>query len=221
MPKLQITLSLITPKKLIPRLTFLGVTLLPTIGVLGACGVDEDSDEIWVGEERGASELIPDETPSFVDEAELREVFGDEALDDEIDGLTAEPDTQHGSSWTGWYDRDNPSGNGDYESRHLQSGVCSTPTGVECRTVGGLALWDTGELVSCSAMGGLVCVNADQPDGECDYDYKVRFLCPDDPGGPDPKPGICAGAGGICVDSSGCCTPGVKPCLSGAICHAL
>jgi hypothetical protein len=153
------------------RIATLALTL--AFGSLIACAVDEEASEPWIGEERGALELIPDETPSFVDEAELQDVMGDEALDE----FVAEPDVQE-DGWTGWYDRDNPSGNGDWELRSLQAGVCSSPTGVECRTITGLALWQTGEVVSCSAIDGLLCLNSSQPDGVCNYDYKVRFLCP-------------------------------------------
>ncbi len=85
-------------------------------------------------------------------------------------------------------------------------------------------------LVSCSASGGLECVNALQPDGQCNYDYKVRYLCPCDE--PEPEPchyngseyadgqtsllgayctakfnGVCAGgvsAGDFCVSTGQC-----------------
>jgi Mucin-2 protein WxxW repeating region len=153
-----------------------GLALGLALGSFGACVVDEGADEPWIGGERGAFEQVPDETPSYVDEAELRDVFGDAAMDAEISDLTADLDPQL-DAWTKWYDRDDPSGNGDWELRYLQSGVCSTPTGVECRTLGGLALWETGEVVSCS-VDGLLCLNSNQPDGSCNYDYQVKFLCP-------------------------------------------
>ena len=211
---------------------------------LSACVVEDDADlreAVWIGPEQGANELVPDLEPNYFDEQEAQDVLGDLDPDDqEIEGpigddindLVTEADLQF-ASWTQWYDRDNPSGNGDYENRSLQAGVCASPSGVECRTVSGLALWQTGEVVTCSANAGLICVNANQPDGDCDYDYKVRFLCPD-----TCNPNTCApfqcgnipdGCGGTincgacdtcligyCSDGS-CCGPSGQ-CLNGGPC---
>lgn len=80
--------------------------------------------------------------------------------------------------WTQWYDRDNPSGSGDYEDRASQVGVCANPVEVECETTSGLDAASTGEVITCTPSGGLVCVNSNQPDGVCNYDYRVRFGCP-------------------------------------------
>ncbi|MEM9452585.1 MAG: hypothetical protein AAGF11_00300 [Myxococcota bacterium] len=190
-----------------------------------ACVVEDDPElreAVWIGPEQGANELVPDLEPNYLDEQEAQDVFG--ALDqeevdvygpfgEELDDLVAEPDLQL-ASWTQWYDRDNPSGNGDYENRSLQAGVCASPSGVECRTVSGLALWQTGEVVTCSTNAGFICVNADQPDGDCDYDYKVRFLCPD-----ACVPATC-GFGDCGIISDGCggiinCGPCNPTCIIG------
>ncbi|MEL7371720.1 MAG: hypothetical protein AAFN74_22540 [Myxococcota bacterium] len=132
-----------------------------------ACGSGE-SAETWEGDEKWAKELIPDDGSPAVP---LKVLLAErEAETPSV--------SQHKATWTQWFDRDNPSGTGDWELRSLQAGVCPSPTGVECRTTSNLALWQTGEVVSCS-VNGLVCRNSDQPDGDCDYDYKVRYLCPD------------------------------------------
>ena len=35
--------------------------------------------------------------------------------------------------WGPWLDRDNPSGNGDYETRSDEWRVCDNPTAIQCR----------------------------------------------------------------------------------------
>ncbi len=86
------------------------------------------------------------------------------------------------AGWTQWYDRDFPSGNGDYETLHdlidenPGSDLCDIPTGIECRETNGNSLSYSSEKVTCATSVGLVCVNQEQPDGECN-NYKVRFLC--------------------------------------------
>jgi len=57
---------------------------------------------------------------------------------------------------------------------------CEVPTEVECQTTTGLDYSKTGEVVSCSLTKGLVCKNSNQPDGKCNYDYKIRFNCGDE-----------------------------------------
>ncbi len=92
------------------------------------------------------------------------------------------------SYWTQWFDRDNPSGTGDWEllanllQEYPEANLCEVPTGIECRQTNGAPLSAAGEKVTCDALVGLICKNADQADGACE-DYKVRFLCeePEDP----------------------------------------
>lgn len=85
------------------------------------------------------------------------------------------------ADWSVWYDRDDPSGTGDWE--HLYQlqiddpDLCERPTAVECRAIDGTPLSVTREVVICSTEDGFICRNQRQPDGRCDYDYKVRFLC--------------------------------------------
>lgn len=92
--------------------------------------------------------------------------------------------TAAGGTWTGWLNRDAPSGTGDWETladfRAAGYNICgtSTPIGIECRTTpGGVDYRNTGEFYSCTPSVGGICQNSQQPDQTC-YDYEVRFLCP-------------------------------------------
>lgn len=78
------------------------------------------------------------------------------------------------SLWSAWRNNDAPAGTGDLE----RSLPCANPLGAECRRRSDAKDHSqTGEKVSCTASGGSVCLNAEQPDGACD-DYEVRFVCP-------------------------------------------
>jgi hypothetical protein len=81
--------------------------------------------------------------------------------------------------WSRWLDRDDVTGSGDNEpfTSHFNDGsVCPQPAGVQCRRKSDGRDWTgTGEAVSCTVTGGLVCLKADQPDGACD-DYEVRWF---------------------------------------------
>lgn len=84
--------------------------------------------------------------------------------------------------WTGWYDRDNQSGDGDWELRSLEDPKpCggATPVAAECETTNGVA-WDQTGLVFSTPCGidGIVCQNSDNND-EC-LDMRVRYQCPGD-----------------------------------------
>ena len=93
------------------------------------------------------------------------------------------------TEWTQWFDRDNPSGSADWESlvdlkKENPGKICDSPTNIECQTTAGLDYTATKEVVVCDVTKGAMCVNAQQPDGTCNYDYKVRFYC----GSPTPAP---------------------------------
>ena len=84
---------------------------------------------------------------------------------------------------TQWFDVDNPSGYGDYEllkNDYISANACENPLGIYCETTGGINYKETGEVVHCELDRGLWCVNSEQPDGRCNYDYRVRFDCPDE-----------------------------------------
>jgi Mucin-2 protein WxxW repeating region len=86
-------------------------------------------------------------------------------------------------TWTAWDDRDNPSGNGDYEMKS-SSGVgsaCTNPLNIEARVVGTTTVYKPSDatpdvLSNFSKTDGLVCQNVAQADGVCS-DYEVRYLC--------------------------------------------
>jgi hypothetical protein len=87
------------------------------------------------------------------------------------------------SEWTtDWFNRDAPSGDGDGE--HLDAliaegyAVCAHPKEVHCRRQTDMVDWTkTGQVMTCTPEGGSVCLNHDQPGGQCD-DYEVQFVCP-------------------------------------------
>jgi hypothetical protein len=86
-------------------------------------------------------------------------------------------------TWTSWLNRDEPSGNADWETFADQSGSvpCGRPIAVECRVRGDGRDWRAaGQHYSCSMDAqypGGTCVNADNAPNGC-LDYEVRFLCP-------------------------------------------
>ncbi|TXI91142.1 MAG: hypothetical protein E6Q33_11055 [Neisseriales bacterium] len=81
--------------------------------------------------------------------------------------------------WTSWLDRDNPSGNGDYETLNdfLSAGqACKEPLDLVCETLDGVPADQTGQNVIVDPAQGCICVNANQNDQAC-LDYRVKFLC--------------------------------------------
>nr|XP_057936576.1 uncharacterized protein si:dkey-205h13.2 [Doryrhamphus excisus] len=85
--------------------------------------------------------------------------------------------------YTKWFDRDDPSGNGDYETlRDLQrehpGQICPTPRDIEVQTTSGMSVASTGDVIDTSdAKTGFICKNVDQKHGMCS-DYRIRFWCP-------------------------------------------
>jgi mucin-like protein len=83
--------------------------------------------------------------------------------------------------WTEWFDRDDSTGNGDYEmlTDALQAGkACANPLDIECKTLGGQDYTTTGLIYHCDKTKGGWCVNAEQTAGKSCLDFKVRYLCP-------------------------------------------
>jgi hypothetical protein len=88
------------------------------------------------------------------------------------------------NSWTGWLNRDRPSGNGDFETlsdllREQPTKVCSTPSAIEARRLGSTEVFTpaAGSPQKFSAFSpdkGLVCLNADN---KACLDYEIRLLC--------------------------------------------
>jgi len=86
--------------------------------------------------------------------------------------------------WTQWFDRDNPSGTGDWETlnslRNENPGeICDNPTQIECQTLDGADYTETGQAVNCDIDTGLICLNSEN-NGDCE-DYKIRVFCEREP----------------------------------------
>ncbi|XP_037332539.2 cartilage intermediate layer protein 1-like [Pungitius pungitius] len=84
--------------------------------------------------------------------------------------------------WTSWYDRDNPSGTGDWELlsdlwTEYPGQICNMPVAIEAYTISGTPASLTGDVYTSHPVYGFVCVNNQQKTGSC-LDYKVRFMCP-------------------------------------------
>ncbi|KAM8725847.1 cartilage intermediate layer protein 2-like [Acanthopagrus schlegelii] len=85
--------------------------------------------------------------------------------------------------WTGWFDRDDPSGTGDWETlsdlrRENPGKICPEPGSMEVTTLSGLSVGAAGEVIFRNDLtDGFVCRNQDQSDRTCN-DYRVRFCCP-------------------------------------------
>uniref|UniRef100_A0A8C5G9N4 WxxW domain-containing protein n=1 Tax=Gouania willdenowi TaxID=441366 RepID=A0A8C5G9N4_GOUWI len=85
--------------------------------------------------------------------------------------------------WTDWFDKDNPSGSGDWETlkdlrKENPGKICPQPSHIQAQTLSGQnapAPGDNNVLISPSV--GLICKNKDQKDKKCE-DYRVRFRCP-------------------------------------------
>uniref|UniRef100_A0A8C2ADL1 WxxW domain-containing protein n=1 Tax=Cyprinus carpio TaxID=7962 RepID=A0A8C2ADL1_CYPCA len=86
---------------------------------------------------------------------------------------------------TPWFDRDNPSGLGDYETLSLlliryPLQVCAQPIAIEVTTISGTPALPPGNNFQVyNPTSGFSCVNANQGRVRC-VDYKVRFTCPED-----------------------------------------
>lgn len=90
------------------------------------------------------------------------------------------------NAWTGWLDRDNPSGDGDAEVlsaflKEMPKSVCAEPSEIEARVRGTQQAFRPGTITSqklrtFDAGKGLQCYNQDQKNGACP-DFEVRFLC--------------------------------------------
>ncbi|CAL9692704.1 unnamed protein product [Knipowitschia caucasica] len=84
--------------------------------------------------------------------------------------------------WTKWLDRDDPSGEGDFETladllEESPDDVCPEPVDVEALTLAGETPAAAGDTVVMNVNEGFYCKNKDQKDKKCN-DYKVRFSCP-------------------------------------------
>ncbi|KAF7709725.1 cartilage intermediate layer protein 1-like [Silurus meridionalis] len=85
--------------------------------------------------------------------------------------------------YTQWFDRDNPSGVGDYETLvHLRAEypqkICNKPLTIQAATLTGVPAESIGQVFQAyDTITGFGCANSEQNEGCC-LDYKVRFGCP-------------------------------------------
>ncbi|XP_061137457.1 uncharacterized protein LOC133155862 [Syngnathus typhle] len=92
---------------------------------------------------------------------------------------------EHKVCKTSWFNRDKPSGTGDYELldkiyAENPGEMCRLPLAIEAQTVDGKPSTSTGDTIAIvDNKTGLICRNSDQMNGRCS-DYKVRFICPVD-----------------------------------------
>ncbi|XP_068433350.1 mucin-5AC-like [Clinocottus analis] len=85
--------------------------------------------------------------------------------------------------WTPWYDRDNPSGTGDWElltdlRKENPGKICQKPLAIQAQTLTGLSVAAAGNVIYKNDLSGFVCRNKDQSKGKLCQDYRVRFRCP-------------------------------------------
>lgn len=98
----------------------------------------------------------------------------------------------HIQCWTDWFDRDDPSATGDWETlndlrKDNPGKICPKPVDIEAQTLSGLSVAQAGDLHTQSdPTVGFICKNQDQPTKMCN-DYRVRFSC---------HPPFCGG--GVC-----------------------
>ncbi|PVD30852.1 hypothetical protein C0Q70_10127 [Pomacea canaliculata] len=104
---------------------------------------------------------------------------------------TAAPTGNCISGWSAWFNNDSPdTGDGDVEKITPQqlSQFCAggRVSQVDCRTTEGIEYFSSGEMLTCTVDGGLVCNNADNDPVPCS-DYKIRYEC-SCPAGASPAP---------------------------------
>ena len=87
--------------------------------------------------------------------------------------------------WSDWINQNNPdvSGTGDVEKMTASELTSFCPGGtisqVECQTADGIPSYSSGEILTCTTDGGLVCSNADNFPIPCsDYQIKYECTCP-------------------------------------------
>ncbi|XP_068433641.1 mucin-5AC-like [Clinocottus analis] len=85
--------------------------------------------------------------------------------------------------WTQWFNRDNPSGSGDWEimswhRRENPGKICPNPTAIEAQTLSGQSVAAAGDVIYRSDTTGFICRNLDQRNYKMCKDYRVRFSCP-------------------------------------------
>lgn len=83
--------------------------------------------------------------------------------------------------WTMWFNRDKPSGTGDFETlndirKKYPGKVCQRPLKIDGKQANGKPINPYHNIVHLIPHHGLVCKIKDQESGYCE-DYMVRFYC--------------------------------------------
>ena len=93
------------------------------------------------------------------------------------DGTIVEVEVCCDLKWGPWLDRDNPSGDGDWEDLknfRLIGQACDNPLAIECREISTqVDASATGQTIVCDPAKGFWCRNV----GQSCKDYEVRFVC--------------------------------------------
>jgi len=159
---------------------------IPPCGKEGCLPLDKPKDGPQGSHHHGPLGYIPANQEGPADELSwLEEKAKISPLDPPAAGSAASgsADPEAGcddGSWSAWLDRDGPGGSGDYETLrdHFAAGdACEAPSAVQCRTVAGVPWQQAGEVYSCKAASGGLCLNDDQVGEAGCSDYEVRFCC--------------------------------------------
>ena len=98
-------------------------------------------------------------------------------------GLPPLPGCSSGQ-WSEFFNRDNPLGNGDFETLQdinyeYPGRACSNPIAVDAREASNQRDYQTsGQVVEINPIVGFICENRQQPPGQTCLNYQVRFCCP-------------------------------------------
>lgn len=144
--------------------------------LLRYCGAPTELEAHVVGSDRVfmVPSPFPDKLATFNLHDGLRCVNAEQS-----DGSCNDYQTRYlcDGEWTNWYNMDNPGFQEDNESRSLISGLCPSPTAIEARTIVMDAVYvayGPNDRLAQFTPYGLVCNNADQPNGQCS-NYVVRY----------------------------------------------
>ena len=94
----------------------------------------------------------------------------------------AVPDVECDGEWTRYFDRDDPSNKGDFETleylrQEYQNEICQSPSAVDARLIGiDVHHPISGVVATANEFEGFFCENELQPSGRC-LDFEVRFCC--------------------------------------------
>ncbi|XP_013765772.1 uncharacterized protein LOC102205049 [Pundamilia nyererei] len=92
-------------------------------------------------------------------------------------------ETKGSGCWTEWFDRDDPSASGDWETlcrlrKENPGKICPRPAAIEAKTLSGLTVAAAGDVIYKNDItSGFICRNKDQINNKKCNDYRVRFSC--------------------------------------------